>query len=40
MSGPGLKTGISHDMDDIRESIARGWAAESAAKLRPDAHSL
>ncbi len=28
-----VKPGVSHDMEDIRESIARGWAAEAAEKL-------
>lgn len=28
-----LKPGMSHDMDDIREAIARGSAAEYAEKL-------
>lgn len=27
-----VKPGTSHDMDAIRESIARGWAVESAEK--------
>lgn len=27
-----VKPGTSHDMDAIRESIARGWAAESMEK--------
>ncbi len=27
-----VKPGVSHDMEDIRESIARGWAAEAAEK--------
>jgi len=30
-----VKSGVSHDMDDIRESIARGWAGEAAGKLAP-----
>jgi len=30
-----VKPGVSHAMDDIRESIARGWAAETAEKLAP-----
>lgn len=28
-----VKPGVSHDMEDIRKSIVRGWAAESAEKL-------
>jgi hypothetical protein len=36
---PYIRPGMSHDMDDIRESIARGWAAETAEKLGCDAHS-
>ena len=30
---PYLRPGMSHDMDDIRESIARGWGEAAAAKL-------
>ncbi len=30
---PYIKPGMSHDMDEIREAIAKGWAAESAEKL-------
>lgn len=28
-----IKPGMSHDMDDIREAIARGWGEEIAEKL-------
>lgn len=28
-----VKPGVSHEMEDIRESIARGWVAESAERL-------
>lgn len=30
-----LKPGMSHDMDEIRAAIAKGWAAEVAEKLSP-----
>lgn len=28
-----VKTGVSHEMEDIRESILRGWAEDSNEKL-------
>ena len=28
-----VKPGLSHDMEDIRESIARGWSTEATEKL-------
>lgn len=28
-----VKPGVSHEMEDIRESISRGWAADAAEKL-------
>jgi hypothetical protein len=35
---PNIKPGMSHDMDEIRKAIAKGWAAEAADKLGfPDA---
>ncbi len=30
-----IKPGMSHDLDMIREAIAKGWAAKVAAKLNP-----
>ncbi len=30
---PYIKPGMSHDMDEIRQAVAQGWAAESAEKL-------
>jgi len=30
---PYVKPGMSHDMDDIRAAIAKGWATEIAEKL-------
>ena len=32
-----IKPGMSHDLDEIREAIAKGWSAEAAAKLHPPA---
>ena len=32
-----LKPGMSHDLDEIREATAKGWATEVAAKLHPPA---
>lgn len=30
---PYVKPGMSHDMDDIRAAIAKGWATEIAGKI-------
>jgi hypothetical protein len=30
---PYIKPGMSHEMDDVRAAIAKGWAAEIAEKL-------
>ncbi len=32
-----IKPGMSHDLGEIREAIANGWATEIAAKLNPPA---
>ncbi|MCC5841253.1 MAG: hypothetical protein JJT96_14140 [Opitutales bacterium] len=29
---PYIREGMSHDLDEMREAIARGWGAEAAAK--------
>jgi hypothetical protein len=35
-----IQPGISHDMDEIREAIARGWGEEVAEKLHlPESQS-
>lgn len=30
-----IKPGMSHDLGEIREAVARGWSTEVAAKLNP-----
>lgn len=30
---PFIKPGMSHDMDDIRSAMAKGWSAEMAEKI-------
>jgi hypothetical protein len=32
---PYIKPGMSHDLDEIDEAIARGWGAEIAHKFKP-----
>lgn len=31
---PYIKPGMSHDLDEMEEAIARGWGDEAAAKLK------
>ncbi len=33
LTQPYVKPGLSHDMDDIRAALAKGWAAEMADKI-------
>lgn len=32
---PFVRPGMSHDLDEMRAAIARGWGAEAAAKTHP-----
>ena len=33
LTQPYVKPGLSHDMEDIRAALAKGWAAEMADKM-------
>jgi hypothetical protein len=32
---PYIRPGMSHDLDEMKEAISRGWGDEAAAKIKP-----